>query len=199
VQDNPRMGKAPEPDTRHYLDRDVYSHVTYADLSMQTEETKPGAYSTAKNFAGHIGDTIPASNSLLVIDSLRTDRSREQYEKNDSTLLVTAVIRCLDAKGKTIMAYPKFIIRNNMVIPENCEVPELGLRLLFWKINPEEETVEISVSEKLSNAKDFIVMKAYIFPYINILWLGCVMMGIGTVIAIVERVKKNRRAANEQA
>lgn len=39
VQDNPRMGKAPEPATKHYLNRDIYTHVTYADLNIDTITT----------------------------------------------------------------------------------------------------------------------------------------------------------------
>ena len=45
------------------------------------------------------------------------------------------------------------------------------------------------MSEKLANNKDFIVMKAFVFPYINVLWLGCIIMAIGTGIAIRERIR----------
>jgi cytochrome c-type biogenesis protein CcmF len=88
------------------------------------------------------------------------------------------------------MAYPKFVIRNNVVIPVEDIVDDLGIKLVFWKINPDEVTVEITMSEKLSNNKDFIVMEAYVFPYINVLWLGCLVMAAGTLIAIVERIRK---------
>jgi cytochrome c-type biogenesis protein CcmF len=189
VQDNPRMGKAPEPDTRHYLNRDIYTHVTYADLEIDTLRKK-NAFGTAKNYVGHVGDTIFSSNALIIIDSLRTDLSKEEYERNDSVLEVTAVLRCLDVKAKAHMAYPKFVIRNNVVIPVEDIVDDLGIKLVFWKINPDEGTVEITMSEKLSNNKDFIVMEAYVFPYINVLWLGCLVMAAGTLIAIVERIRK---------
>jgi len=33
-------------------------------------------------------------------------------------------------------------------------------------------------------------MEAYVFPFINVLWLGCLIMAIGTTIAIIERVRK---------
>lgn len=38
-------------------------------------------------------------------------------------------------------------------------------------------------------------MEAIIFPYINVLWMGCIIMIIGTVIAIVERIRKSRQHA----
>jgi len=34
------------------------------------------------------------------------------------------------------------------------------------------------------------VMKAVMFPYINVLWVGCITMALGTFIAVIERVKK---------
>lgn len=188
VQDNPRMGRSPEPDTKHYLGRDIYTHVTYA--VMDTTKVKEGAFATAKNYIGHVGDTIFSSNAIIVIDSLRSNLSKTEYEKNDSYLEVTAVLRCVDVKSKVFYAYPKFIIQNNVVIPKEDVVKELGLKLVFWKINPDDGTIEITLSELLSNNKDFIVMEAYVFPYINILWLGCLIMAIGTVIAIMERIRK---------
>ena len=60
---------------------------------------------------------------------------------------------------------------------------------MFWKINPDEGTIEITMSEKLSNNKDFIVMEAYVFPFINLLWLGCLIMAVGIIIAIIERIR----------
>ena len=66
------------------------------------------------------------------------------------------------------------------------------MKFVFWKVNPDEGTIEITMSESLANNKDFIVMKAFVFPYINVLWLGCLIMAIGTVIAILERIRKLR-------
>jgi cytochrome c-type biogenesis protein CcmF len=190
VQDNPRMGRAPEPDTRHYIDRDIYTHVTYAIMNVDTAAQKKNAFDAANNYVGHVGDTIFSSNAIIVIDSLRSNLSKAEYEKNDSVLEVTAVLRCVNVRSQAYMAYPKFIIKNNVVIPKEDIVEELGLKLVFWKINPEEGTVEITMSEKLSNSKDFIVMEAYVFPYINVLWLGCLIMAVGTVIAVIERIRK---------
>lgn len=190
IQDNPRMGKAPEPDTKHYLNRDIYTHVTAADLNDEVKNKN--TYTEAKNYVGHIGDTIYSSNAIIIIDSLKTNLSREQYSKNDSLLEVTAVLKAIDAQSNVYRAYPKYVIKNNIVIPRDAEIEKLGLKFVFWKINPDEGSVEITMSEKVSNAKDFIVLEAYIFPYINVLWLGCLVMAVGTAIAIAERIRKLR-------
>ncbi len=191
IQDNKKTNqKSPEPDTKHYLNRDIYTHVTYGILDVDVNPKKNDAYGDAKNYVGHIGDTIFANNAIIIIDSLRTNIGKEQYQKNDSLLEVTAVLTAIDSKSNSYKAYPKYIIKKNIVIPQDDEIERLGLKFVFWKINPDEGTVEITMSEKLKNNKDFIVMEAYVFPYINILWLGCIIMAIGTAIAIRERIRK---------
>ena len=191
VQDNPRMGQASNPDTKHFLDKDIYTHITYADLS-DNREIKKDAYKEPTNFIGHINDTIFAENAIILIESITTNLNEQQYANTDSTLIVTAVLKATDINGKTYKAYPKYILKNNSVMPDQFELKELGLKFIFWKINPEEGSIEIQLSEKVSNTKEFVVLEAYEFPYINILWLGSLAMIIGTIIAILERRRVNK-------
>ncbi|MBL7892686.1 MAG: cytochrome c biogenesis protein CcsA, partial [Bacteroidia bacterium] len=59
VQTNPRMGNVAEPDTRHFLHKDIYTHVTYADLETLEEKKQEGnEYGTSKSFTIAVGDTI---------------------------------------------------------------------------------------------------------------------------------------------
>ena len=85
-------------------------------------------------------------------------------------------------------------IRTLQLDPQSRTSNNLAKVLLknFWKINPEAGSIEITMSERLSNTKDFIVMEAYVFPYINVLWLGIIIMAIGTFIAILERLRANK-------
>jgi cytochrome c-type biogenesis protein CcmF len=191
VQDNPRMGQASNPDTKHFLEKDIYTHITYADLS-DNREIKKDAYKEPTNFIGHVNDTIFAENAIILIESIATNLTEQQYENTDSTLIVTAVLKVTDINGKVYKAYPKYILKNNAVMPDAFELNDLGLKFIFWKINPEEGSIEIQLSEKVSNTKEFVVLEAYIFPYINILWLGSLVMIIGAIIAILERRRVNK-------
>ena len=42
--------------------------------------------------------------------------------------------------------------------------------------------------EKKNEDPPFVLMQAFIFPYINLLWLGAILMGIGTLLAVWKRV-----------
>ncbi len=194
VQDNPRMGQASNPDTKHFLSNDIYTHITYADLADNTV-TKKDAYKEPTNFVGHMNDTIFADNAIIKIDSITTNLTEDEYSKNDSLLIVTAVLKATDINGRVYRATPKYILKQNMVMPDEFVLDELGLKFIFWKINPEEGSIEIQMSEKVSNAKDFVVLEAYMFPFINVLWLGCLVMVIGTIVAIIERRRLNKLKA----
>jgi cytochrome c-type biogenesis protein CcmF len=36
---------------------------------------------------------------------------------------------------------------------------------------------------------DFLTLKAYVFPYINLVWLGLIIMAAGFVVSIIRRTK----------
>ncbi len=192
VQDNPRMGQASNPDTKHFLSNDIYTHISYGDLS-DPKTIKNDAYKEPTNYIGHLGDTIYSDNAIIQIEKITTNLNEEQYAKTDTLLEVTAVLKAIDISGKAHYAYPKYVIRNNIEMPDVFELKELGLKFVFWKINPNEGSIEIQMSEKVNNSKDFIVIEAYNFPFINVLWLGCILMAIGTAIAIVERRRINKK------
>ncbi len=193
VQTNPRMGNVAEPDTRHFLTFDVYTHITYADLASlkeKTAETKE-EYAPAKNYTIKKGDTIYSSNAIIIFDSLSTAIDKTQFNLEKDDIAVMAYLRVLDVTQKH-EAKPVFVIHNNTIQPIASKIDELGLQFMFWKINPKDGNIEISLQEKKENVRDFIVMQAMIFPYINILWIGCIVMIIGTVLAILERIRRNR-------
>ncbi len=53
--------------------------------------------------------------------------------------------------------------------------------------------LEIGVRES-SAVLDFVTLKAYEFPFINVLWLGILVMVVGIVMSIVQRVKQLARS-----
>lgn len=199
VQQNKLMGNAAEPDTRHFLTYDVYSHITYSVLSGQQDKdagTSGDEYTAAKNYSMEKGDTTYSSNAMIILDSLSTQFDKSKYDLKPDDISVMAHFSVLDI-AKRYEANPVYMIRDNDVQPIPAKVDSLGLQLMFWKIHPETGKIDISVQEKKSNIREFIVMKAMIFPYINVLWTGCIIMAIGTLISIRARIRKPRKNAAE--
>jgi cytochrome c-type biogenesis protein CcmF len=50
--------------------------------------------------------------------------------------------------------------------------------------------IKLTVQQHASKKKDLLIISAQIFPAINLLWLGCIIMVIGTTMAIFNRIKQ---------
>jgi cytochrome c-type biogenesis protein CcmF len=49
----------------------------------------------------------------------------------------------------------------------------------------------VKESEKMI---DFVTLKAYIFPYINLVWIGLVVMAIGLIMSMIRRANMSSKA-----
>ncbi len=193
VQLNPRMGNVSEPATRRFFDKDIYTHVTYADLEELEKTDKESEFLEPVNHEMSIGDTISTNNALITLTSLSQEFDREAYGLGPNDVAVGAKLTVIDINKKKYNLMPIFIIKDKMIFPKEAKLDELGLRTAFTKINPEDGKVHITVTERKDNKREFIIMKAIVFPQINILWTGCILLVIGTTMAIRKRFKENAR------
>lgn len=189
VQTNPRMGNVAEPDTRHFLHKDIYSFVTYAEIEVEEDTETQEEYKNTSTEQLAPGDTLFAGQALLIFNGFEREVDRDEYNLEADDIAVAANITALEISGKKTTLSPLYVIRDRMAVPIPAEMKELGFRLVINKVLPEEGKVEIALYEKPEAYREFIVMQAMIFPWINILWAGCVVMIIGTVMAIRRRLK----------
>ncbi len=199
IQINPQMGNVAEPSTKHFLHKDIYTHIMFADLNTDNNASGGNEYGEAKPHSLGVGDTMFSSNSIIILTSLDTHIDKLQYHLKSDDVAVGAVLKVIDVNDKIHSAEPVYVISNDMVKPIDAALPDLGLKFSFQKINPETHKMDFTVSESKRNSKDFIVLEAVVFPYINVLWFGCLIMVLGTVLSIRQRIKKGREAKKLQS
>jgi len=66
------------------------------------------------------------------------------------------------------------------------------LRIKYSLATVDGNKVGLNVAEA-----EFVVMQAIIFPGINLLWTGCVLMFLGTFMAVRQRIKRDRSPADK--
>lgn len=187
VQTNPRMGNVAEPDTRHFLHKDIYTFVTYAEIEKPDVKPEDFKSTTTKSLA--VGDTLFAGNAIITFDGFDRNVDSEALGLQETDIAVGAKLTAVDINSIRYTAMPVYALRGAYAIPVEAEVEQLGLKFRIKRLIPEESKVEIELFERADNYREFIVLKALVFPWINILWAGCVIMVIGTVMAIRRRVK----------
>ncbi len=175
------------PDTRHYLTHDVYTFVSNVpDKSKQNSEP----WGAPKVHQVIIGDTISTPNGNVVFESIDKDAKPQTLRLNHQML--GANLKIINGKH-VYKSKPIFGIANDKSLYTiESVVDEAGLKFQFYiKAADAGVAAFIEISERPA-IRDFIIMKAIVFPYINLLWGGVIVMVIGFAIAIVKRTKDYR-------
>lgn len=186
IQLNERMGNAPEPDTRHWWDRDLYTHIKWGRVSPP--ETDEEGWLGGRESQLAVGDSVLLGSVLVRLDSLRAVRDEERPELGllERDLALAACITLKD-KGKEAPHEPLYIVRDSLIIPDLYVAEDWGLRFRIDRFDPMTEAIEWTVWEHESVRRDFVVMQAAIFPLINVLWIGVILMTIGSLMAVWSR------------
>ena len=190
---NPEFGNVAEPATRHYLDRDLYTHLRWAELDSTMDEN---GYTEAEEYQLAVGDTLFLDNTMIRLNALALVQpdQREQYMVGENDLAIRAVLGVQDEKGERYVAEPLFILRDSsLIVPDPVIQDETGLKITFDKIDPKSEKHTFTIAQYVGDRKEFIVMRAVVFPMINILWVGCILMVLGSLMAVRHRYKLLKR------
>ena len=97
-----------------------------------------------------------------------------------------AVKASIEIQGEyqNYVAEPIYVIKDNMAgrIPD--VVNDLASRITIQSINPDKNSFVFGLS---TTQKDWIIIEAVAKPWINVLWLGTLLLVIGFGIAISRR------------
>lgn len=197
IQLNERMGNSPEPDTRHTLTSDLYTHIKWARITPP--ETDDEGWLGGREADFQVGDSMFISSTLISLDSLIVigDDGRPEMGLLEKDLALGAcfTLEGVDRDGNTFekTATPLYIVRDSLIVPDMHEIEGLGLKVRIEKFDPAGEVVSLTIWEHESVRTDFIVIQAITFPLINVLWLGCLIMTIGSFMAVRRRRKLKKK------
>lgn len=201
IQKNEQMGDAYEPDTKHYWYKDIYSYVKFAPPTSTVKlppDVDPNTFETPINNTIGMGDTIYADNAIAIlrdINRVDTPMSNDSTGMLDTNIIgVAATFELIDRNMNRRMVTPKFYANKQTGTTRQEEVIDTlsGTKFIFWKVRPETGEIDVYHAVMMSKKPDFIIIEVSEFPAINVLWIGCIVMIIGTVIAIGERMRKSK-------
>ena len=188
VQLNPRFGNVAEPSTRHWAHKDLYTHVRYADMESDSAGTDMHRYMPPRVYEKSFGDTIVTPTAVIILDSLKVVRdslTARLMSPEHTVVLLQIRVRDLYDQSPWTRQTPMIFYKNNDVVgTRDVELPTMRIKIGIETITPEKVSVNVYDEE-------FIVMQAIIFPGINILWIGCILMFLGTLLAVFRRFKLN--------
>lgn len=189
------MGNVAEPSTKHFLDKDIFTFVTYADLDRLKQRVNPGAHKLEFNEPQHVSvekkDTIFGTNFYVIFNGFEALSSIDELDEHKSlNIKLRGVFIVKDLAGMSDTLRPIFEVKDNYQYSNPAFSETSGLKISVEKIL-DDKKIEVAIAELKNHPRnDFIIMQAIVFPGINILWVGCFLMVFGTALAVLRRLLK---------
>lgn len=186
AQVNEEMGEGllASPDIKKFWDHDIYSHI-----STVPDPSKEKDWSEVKEHVLAVGDTIYLNDYFAVLRAIEPAHETAGLGLKPEDLAIQGDF-IVSGEKKQYHVHPVFVVRDKMIgrIPD--EVEDLGLRLSFNNVDPSKGKFTFGVS---TTQKDYIILKAMEKPFINLLWSGTLLMGLGFLMALRQRNREPHR------
>ncbi len=176
-------GLISSPASKHYFTHDIYTYLTLVNDPTQIRDTS--------HYEAHligVGDTVFFADGYIRLDGLDSHPVTPRYRPMAGDIAVGARLTIHGSDSDQFKAYPVYYIRDSTYennIPDT--VTQLGLYLKFDKILPEQRKIELSIRQS-GQQNDWVVLKAYLFPYISLLWMGTILMILGFAVSIFKKI-----------
>jgi cytochrome c-type biogenesis protein CcmF len=170
------------PDTKSYLGKDVFTYISYAINNSKQEDT---AQFKIKEMAE--GDTAFYSNGIIILNRVvkNPDNGKYHFKPTDAALM--ADITLISKDSMHYKASPLIQIDSLGVNQVDDTVYAQNMYVKFAGVTDGKKIkIGIKESDKLI---EYVTLKAYVFPYINLVWLGLIVMALGIIMSAVKRAK----------
>jgi cytochrome c-type biogenesis protein CcmF len=175
------------PASKHYINRDIFTYVNGVSNKKEADKYVKHKVKT--------GDSIFLTGGYMVFNGFAKEVNNSSYVAQQGDIAVAANLSIYDLKGKIKDIAPVYYIRNQAENSVEDTFSKMSLQTRFSRIIPEENAAEIEVKQA-SPENDYIVLKAMVFPYINVLWLGVIVMVIGFFISMFYRRSQKETKAD---
>lgn len=173
-------GLMANPDSKHYWDRDIFTYVTSLPDPTKRQDT-----AQFKIMNKNTGDTVSYSNGSFVLEKLVSRSNIPAAGLDPGDVASIATIRVFSRSGTIYIAEPILISSKGQTLslPDSL----ISEKLIFQLNKVEGENIEIGVKET-DPVIEYVTLKAYKFPFINLLWMGTFIMVAGLIISAINRI-----------
>ncbi|MCP4459423.1 MAG: cytochrome c biogenesis protein CcsA [Cytophagales bacterium] len=171
------------PDILHNLDADVYTHVrTFPDPEQEPVWSAMDSVSVVKGESFFINDYVAHFRNLETLEEING------IVLNQGDVAVKANIE-IEGEYRNYMAEPIYVIQGMNAGMMTDQVDDLASQITILSIRPESNEFVFGIS---TTQKEWIIMEAVQKPFINILWIGTLLLVIGLIIATSRRYREFR-------
>ncbi len=182
LQINEQMGTVASPDISHAATLDLYTHVS----APMTEEGKQDWSKREEVKVKRKADFF-VNDYVAVVERL-TRLTELGGEKIDSTFVAIQATIKVQGERQDYIFEPILVLGTDSrggIIAD--EIGDLGLKISLLNVHPETDELTLGVQ---SRQKNWVVIKAMEKPFVNVLWIGTLVLMAGFGIALTRRFRE---------
>ncbi|WP_421874947.1 heme lyase CcmF/NrfE family subunit [Marinoscillum sp.] len=178
IQINEQMGNVYSPDINRTLTADLYTHVrTFPDPDQEVQWSEIEEITVSPGSQFFINDYVAKFINIEPLSKL------DGITLGPGDIAVKAIIE-IQGEFQTYTAEPIYVIKDKMAGRVPDVINDLASRITIQSIQPENNSFVFGLS---TTQKDWIIIEAVAKPWINVLWLGTLLLVVGFGIAISRR------------
>lgn len=187
IRQNKGEGFSANPAAKHYWYKDIFVYITSFRENDHEDTT------SFRNRESKVGDTLFYSNGFIILNTVMINPPELKSKYSDSETALILDMTVVNKDGRRYPAKPGIALSGMSSRFIMDTVVSQSLVLKFNRVLDQAKgKLEIGVKES-GGITDLITLKVYEFPMINLLWLGVVIMVIGFVMSILQRIKEAQR------
>ena len=184
-----KKGNSREPSIDHTIHQDLYTYIKY--VAMEEPKIDSAGFLEAVSGEVNLKQSVRLTETVdMTIDSIVSVSEMPSTISKDITAKRAFVHLNENTKEEHLII--AMISKNGQSQAFPAVSKEFGMKIgLEEQLDENQQTkIKLTVQQHSSKKKDLLIISAQIFPAINLLWLGCIIMVIGTTMAIFNRIKQ---------
>lgn len=174
-------GLMANPSSKHYWNHDVFTYVSALPNREKNIDTS--------GFVSHwisVGDTIYYSKGYMVVEKLagKDNLPIEGFSKTDTGYSASVKVQQLNGSSYNS---DLLLIKNKGTNLFQLQDTIMSQSLVLQLNDVKSSKANLGVKESTA-VLEYVTLKAYKFPYINLLWGGVILLVIGTLISMWKRM-----------
>ncbi len=153
-----------------------------------------------------LGQSADYGDFTIKVEQIDQQANHPNYIAQQDDIPIHVRLSVRDKRtGAAYEANPVYVIRDSKIYTVNDYLPQAGLLFRFASLDPGTEELRIQVAHQPmsqlalpleisenSARSDFIVLEAIVFPGINFVWIGSIMLMLGLFMGAVYRINARK-------
>jgi cytochrome c-type biogenesis protein CcmF len=179
------QGLMANPDAKHYWTHDIFTYITSLPDPSKNQDT-----ASFKTQELSVGDTVFYSKGFAVLQDVYSDKKIPGIEFGVNDSVSVATMKVFSKTSSIYTVKPTVINLKGESFSKPDTIIQESLVLQLQKVDGKKVALGIKESDSVLQ---YVTLKAYKFPFINVLWLGTLIMVLGLLISMLWRIQSNRR------